>query len=581
MADFGLDKVFMLEPDTETAETMKELFAGTLKIYVFEDVESFLQSEFLGAKIVVVTLMPEDMRGFVSSIAYAREVFGFPLIMSAKREDLLKLPKMIVPAFEGVVVKPPKIPGARDAIVNAIAAEEVLSMTDESTDPKNPPIVELSFENLRDISSEFPKTVIIPVDNYYVVNDYRKIETLPAPTLNKNRPAKFDARIMERINKARNKNYGGIVDSNRQPVDSIKFKRDKYFFSYLVKQFSQTFVTLKANASNHSVIDKLLNNFEEELVSMVDETMERCMKEHPVVEHFYMLKQKNSDSAFKAISRHIISTAYTAGLFTASYFQDKYESLPASDFVKTVCLASLLKEHGAEKLFTAYTVGSMEFIKLWSERVPKTWDSLKSHKSLNKVRFIVRSQLTNTVGLPVFRYALLTRIMQIASALDVLINGYGVIKIGQYCEGFYEGTSMLNACHHLIVHSRKPRHMKDYPQVFDPKLIEYLFNILGLQDALNYQKLIEDVRNNRCGRVIISPNEIQPVTAVCPYTEAGHRHDCAGCSIRVNSEYRGSQFRTCEPAHKEITKINSDFYEKRTPDSVEANRTDMKNKKQD
>lgn len=556
------DRILLLDTDKSFFEQVNKALENEYKVIWYVNQGDLINNDLSLIKLAIIGIDSENS-SLSDALLITREIFGLPVIVAGSAENLLTINKNLRNGFEAIIKKPSTNEMISQTVRLVMMADE--SMVDESPQKIiKSTTISLSFNELERIARELPATVLTPEENYFVVSDVDKINELPPPTIVKDRPFRIDTVTISRLTRALGKKYGGLVNINKKKINAISFNRDSFFNAFLVNSLKSEFDILKRSAGQIGFIKDLIMKMEDDDYNTADSIMLELFNNFDVANHFFTLKNSNNEPVYRAISRHIVHSSFVSMLLIIKYIREAYPEYNVKSLAKTAGLAVMMKEYGAEKLFTSYTIGSMEFIREWTSRITGSYDQLKILKTMKQARHIFKSQHALTLHFPIYRFGLLIRFIQIATTLDTITNGFGVVQIGPYTESFREGSSPLNACYNMIVHSRKPRHSKDYEHVYEDKLVAYIFKTLNYADALNYQKLIADVRSNRCGKAIITPNEIQPVSSVCPFTEGGKLYDCSGCSVKVNSEYRGEQYRTCVPAHKEITQINSDFYDKRT-----------------
>jgi hypothetical protein len=196
--------------------------------------------------------------------------------------------------------------------------------------------------------------------------------------------------------------------------------------------------------------------------------------------------------------------------------------------------------------------GSKDFIKGYARHAAKGAKILKGVKLPEAVRYAARDH-HKPGGAWHSPFDAITCVVQVANDLDNTTRKNGVLVGDGSVELSPDEVDLREACRGMLFSARRG--------LYRESLMHGLMRLCGLSALFEYYRQVEVIKGKPCAAVILGPDEVHPVTALCSIEGSVARHEgsayCAGRSPTRGHAHEGQMYHRCLSGHDEVTSLNA------------------------
>ncbi len=418
--------------------------------------------------------------------------------------------------------------------------------------------VELSIEDLEALAlgngTLLDEGAVVSTRDYFAVNDIAKIPELSGrePTLKKDKPIdKAEIRGISRI--VRDK-YAGLVTGDKNVTNTITLARNPMLGEHMTRGQGLIPDAFAAKLKSNPMCSHILNASKSDQIEPIFTAMGDAWRHHEVAYLMYKIKAREN----RRLLNHIFSTTFFAVLHTQQQLAGEMPDLSPDD--KRVCLAIMgvcaaLHDLGMSDIPGDMEFGSKAYLETWKKHAVNAFKIVRNANIYPEIKFAIRDHHKPLI-VRRSRYDVVTRIVQLASDIDNMVQGQGVVMNENGPVMVREAQVLPEACRALIFRARQG--------VYHEADVELMLNACKFDALVNYYSRLREINRRPCKNILLSPNEVNPITALCQgglEVAAEHKQYsyCHGCTPGKSHAYHGSFYSRCLFGHDEITELNQNI----------------------
>ncbi len=415
--------------------------------------------------------------------------------------------------------------------------------------------MELDLQVLEALAKEAAELLkqgaLIPARDYYVVNDVQRAGDLSKrdPTLKKDQ--KLDEGAIRALARTWRDEYAGLVDQSGAAMTSIWVQKNKELGDHLTVRAGFDAEAFRKRLESHPLCAHVLSLARPEAVQAALTAIHDTWRHHEVI---FLMHQLQARKAYRLIN-HLRATCFLALMNTQQELRRTAANLDDEDrrvVLAVVGTCGALHDLGWANGLLDMRFGSAEFLEAWKKHPAEGYNRVRNAPVYSEVKVAIRDhhkRLTERRS----RYDCFTRIIQLASDLDNLVQGQGMVLGKRGPEPQASGVSPLQACQTLMLRAQDGVYLEEST--------DHLLSDCQFEALVNYYKQLEDMKRRPCKSVLLSPSAVDPVTALCRYgpgRAAAHKDKpyCDGCSGEKTHGFHGSFYHRCLYGHREVTQLN-------------------------
>jgi len=415
--------------------------------------------------------------------------------------------------------------------------------------------IEIRLAFLEEISQKAPDLLheggIVPAHDYFVVNDLQKVGSLAGrePTLKKNQTLdKGAVRALARICQDK---YGGIVDAQGSALSAIRVQKNARLGDHLVVSEPRASEFFLGKLRPQPLCNHILESVKPQQIEPTLTALTDTWRHHEVA---FLMHQLAAHENRRRLA-HLVATSFLAVLNTQQILARTAAGIDADErrvLLAVMGVCGALHDWGWSQNGPEPKFGTEAYLKHWQMHAQQGFDAVRRSPLYAEAKLVIRDHHKLLIERH-SRYDCYTRIVQLASDLDTMVQGDGALAAKGSPECITSPSTALEACQKMIFRARKG--------VYREADIDGMLSDCQFDALINYYKRLEELEKQACKSVILSPNKVHPVTALCRFGQARaklHVHEayCDDCSAEKTHAFRGALYNRCLQGHKAVSQLN-------------------------
>ena len=387
--------------------------------------------------------------------------------------------------------------------------------------------------------------------SYWIVNDISKKAEVTArePAVRGGHPLdKAGVKVLIRFSRDK---YAGIAEEDGTLCETIEVERHPDLAEYLYQLAPVKASQFAGELRSNRLCAYVLSGYKDEDIKPVFAAIADAWRHHEVIymRHTIALHED------KFLRDHTLATTFLAVLYARERLNLIAPNLGEKE--KRVALAvvatcAALHDLGLIDGRAGVEFGTPSYLRMWHDHAAVGHKLIRKGAVYAAIKAVIRDH-HKSIGGRLSCYDSFTRVIQLASDLDNLVRGESVLSGHTGPEYHREGIDLTEACRTLIQRARQG--------FYEEEDVDQMLISCNFATFVNYYRRVREIQERPCKGIILSPNDINPMTVLCRQgPREAQRYEseeyCIGCSRENTHSYHGSFYHRCLRGHAEIAELN-------------------------